>query len=40
MHADELVNMENWSADNFIFDFASFEESLNMQLCFTVITES
>jgi hypothetical protein len=26
MHAHELVNMENWSADNFIFDFVSFEK--------------
>lgn len=26
MHAHELVNMENWGADNFIFDFASFEK--------------
>jgi len=26
MHAHELVNMENWNADNFIFDFASFEK--------------
>jgi len=26
MHAHELVNMENWSADNFIFDFAAFEK--------------
>jgi len=26
MHAHELVNMENWSADNFIFDFLPFEK--------------
>ena len=26
MHAHELVNMQNWNADDYIFDFASFEK--------------
>ncbi|MEZ4514754.1 MAG: hypothetical protein R3C62_23015 [Chloroflexota bacterium] len=32
MHAHELVNKQDWNADNFIFDFASFERFFRRSL--------